>query len=82
MAISAVGDGALGARRGLSESDVLHPANHITPNLDPIDTRVQLFVHEPTNGYIFSTYNIKAVSYLGAGFGIVLRTYDALDSLA
>lgn len=82
MAVSAVGNRALVASRSLSESDMLHPADYITPNLNPIDTRVQLFIHEPTNGYIFSSYDIEAVSYLGAGLGIIERAYDALNSLA
>lgn len=66
----------------LCESDMLHSSDDIAPNLDPIDTRVQFFIHEPTNRYIFSSYNIQAVSNLSAGLGVVMRAYDALDSLA
>lgn len=58
VVFSAVVDRGLGANRSLSESDMLHPSDDIAPNLDPIDTRVQLFIHEPTNRYIFSSYNI------------------------
>lgn len=76
------GDGAQGASRSLSKSDMLHSTDYVTPDLDPIDTRVQLFIQEPTYGYIFSSYNIKAVSHLGARLEIVVRAYDALDSLA
>lgn len=74
--------GGLSASHSLSDSDMLHTPNNIATNLDPIDTRVQIFIHEPTNCYIFSSYNIQAVSNLGAGLGVVVWAYDALDSLA
>lgn len=54
----AVMDGGLGASHSLPESDMLHPSDDIASNLDPIDARVQFFIHEPTNRYIFSSYNI------------------------
>lgn len=74
--------GGLGASHSLSESDMLHPSDDIATNLDPINTRVQIFIHEPTNRYIFSPYNIETVSNLGAGLGVVGWANDALDSLA
>lgn len=82
VAVFAFMDGGLGASHSLSKSDMPHPSDDIASNLNPIDTRVQFFIHEPTNRYIFSSYDIQAVSNLGAGLGVVVWAYDALDSLA
>lgn len=82
MAVCVAMHGGLGASHSLSTSDMLHPSDDIATNLDPINTRVQIFIHEPTNRYIFSSYNIQAVSNLGARLGVVGWAYDTLDSLA
>lgn len=63
-------------------SCMLHAPNHIAPHLRPINTRIQLLIHQPTNSNILPSYKIKPVANLGARFRIIMRPYYALDCLA
>ncbi len=66
----------------LLASYMLHSSNNIASYLRPIDARVQLLVHEPTNSDILSSYKVKSVRNFGARLWIFVRPYDALHCLA
>ena len=61
---------------------MLHTPNHIAPNLCPINTRIQLLIHQPTDSYVLPSYEVKPMANLGTWFRIIVRPYYALDGLA
>ncbi|KAL9099241.1 MAG: hypothetical protein Q9163_005232 [Psora crenata] len=60
---------------------MLHPANDMTSNFGPVDTSVQLFVDQPTDSHIFSSYKVQPVSDLFAVVGIITGPNDAFDGV-
>ena len=61
---------------------MLHAPNHIASHLRPINTRIQLLIHEPTDSNILPSYKIKPMADLGAWFRIIVRSYYTFNCLA
>ena len=61
---------------------MLHPTNDTSPNLGPIDARVQLLVYETAYGHILSADQVQAVAFFGTRFFIIRWAYHALNGLA
>jgi hypothetical protein len=60
-------------------SNMFRAPNHIPPHLTPINTRIQLLVHQPAHHHIVSPHQVQAVRLLGRGLVVALLADDALD---
>ena len=60
---------------------MLRAPDHISPYFAPINARVQLFVHQPTNHDIVSPHQVQAVRLLCGRLVVALFADDALDGV-
>lgn len=60
---------------------MLRPPHQRPPHLHPIDTRIQLLIHQPTHRHVLPSYQVQPVFDLRAGFLVVGGPDDALDGV-
>lgn len=60
---------------------MLRTPNHLPPHLRPINTRIQLLIHQPTNHHIIPPHQIQAMRLLSRRLLVLLRSNDALDGV-
>jgi len=60
-------------------SDMLRTSDHISSDLTPINTRIQLLIHQPANHHIVSSDQIQSVRLLGRRLVVALLADDAFD---
>lgn len=60
---------------------MLRRPNDFASDFFPIDTLVQLFIHEPNDCYIITSHEVEAMTNLRAGFGVVGGPDNAFDSV-
>ena len=55
--------------------------HHLPPHFRPIDTRVQLLIHQSTHHHIVSSHDIESMWLFDGGFFVVRRSNYALDGV-
>lgn len=60
---------------------MLHTTNHRASNLKPINTIIQLLIHQSHNRNIVPSDQVQAMWNFARGFRVIWWTYDALDCL-
>ena len=61
---------------------MFHSTNDTSANPSPLNLSVQVFIDQSTDGNILPSYQIEAMTNFDAGFWVIGRSDDALDSLA
>jgi hypothetical protein len=62
-----------------SSSHMLRASDHIASDLAPVDTAVELFVHEPTNCDVVASHEVQTMVHLRAWLRIVCWSDDSFD---
>jgi hypothetical protein len=62
-----------------NSSNVFRTSNHISPDLTPINTRIQLLIHQPANHHIVASHQVQSVRLLGRRLVVALLANDAFD---
>lgn len=62
-------------------SNMLRTANDLAPNLRPINTLVQLLIHQPTDNNIIAPHQVQAMRLLGGRLVVALLADDTLDGV-
>lgn len=60
---------------------MLRTPNNLAPNLRPINTLVQLLIHQPTDNNIIAPHQVQAMRLLGGRLVVALLADDTLDGV-
>jgi hypothetical protein len=60
-------------------SDMLRASDHISSDLAPINTRVQLLIHQPADHHVVSPHQVQAMRLFGRRLVVALLADDAFD---
>lgn len=62
-------------------SHMLCTPYHLSSYFGPVDTRVDLFIHQSTNHHVIASDHIESMRLLRRGLIVVLRPDNALDGV-
>lgn len=63
----------------IPSSHMLRAPNHLAPHLRPINTVIQLLVHQPADNHIVPSDHVQAMCLLDRSLLVVLRPDNPLD---